>query len=395
MLTESTIKSALKRGIDTQLSDGNARGAGRLILRLKDGQAYWYAQQYIERQRRLAKIGSYPDVSLAQARLKYATEHQPQIVRKEELENAQPIGTLQRLFDGYVAHLRDCEKRSADDVEYVLNRMAQLIGPDKRANQVTSKEIVEAIRPIYLRGKASLADHMRGYVRAAYGWAMKAQNDYRSTTADVYRIKTNPAAHIPTEPKRPGERWLSVDELRAFWHWKGTRHANRNTNRSNYTALRLLIFTGQRCEEIARLSSSNVKTESSCVEWRKTKNGKPHVIPLTSIAQSLMDEVKPNEHGWYFPSEVFPERHVTDQTIRMICVRFCAQTGTRSFNPRDIRRTWKTLSAQAGLTKDERDLIQNHTKRDVSSVHYDRYDYFREKREAMEKWDAWFARNIL
>jgi integrase len=395
MLTESVIRNALKQGGNVQLADGSARGTGRLILRIRDGQAYWYAQQYVDENRRLAKIGSYPSLTLAQARLKFVTEHQPIILRGEQLENARQGATVLRLFEDYAAHLRANGKRSAEDVEYVLRRIADIIGPDKPANKVTSKDIVEAIRPTYAQGRASMADHMRGYIRAAYGWAIKSQNDYRTNTADLYRLKANPAAHIPTERKVPGDRWLSVDELRSLWHWQGTRHINRNTDPRNYGVVKLLILTGQRTEEITRLRRENVNHELGYMEWRKTKNGKPHVLPITPLIQSVLERLEPNEHGWYFPSEVFPERHITDQTVRMICVRFCKAYHVAKFNPRDLRRTWKTLSAHAGLTKDERDMVQNHSKRDVSSVHYDRYDYLREKREALEKWCDWLSQNIL
>lgn len=33
------------------------------------------------------------------------------------------------------------------------------------------------------------------------------------------------------------------------------------------------------------------------------------------------------------------------------------------------------------------DRIQNHALQDVSSKHYDRYDYLREKRKALELWE--------
>jgi hypothetical protein len=45
------------------------------------------------------------------------------------------------------------------------------------------------------------------------------------------------------------------------------------------------------------------------------------------------------------------------------------------FIPRDCRRSWKTLSGDAGLSKEMRDRLQNHVKAaDVSSKHYDRYE---------------------
>ena len=46
-----------------------------------------------------------------------------------------------------------------------------------------------------------------------------------------------------------------------------------------------------------------------------------------------------------------------------------------------------------GVRKFERDLLQNHTENrgDVSSRHYDRWEYLPEKRAAIAKWEAWVA----
>lgn len=54
---------------------------------------------------------------------------------------------------------------------------------------------------------------------------------------------------------------------------------------------------------------------------------------------------------------------------------------------RDIRRTCKTLMGELGISKELRDRIQNHALQDVSSRHYDRYDYLAEKRDALEQWE--------
>ncbi len=53
---------------------------------------------------------------------------------------------------------------------------------------------------------------------------------------------------------------------------------------------------------------------------------------------------------------------------------------------RDLRRTWKTLAGKAGIAKEIRDRIQNHSLQDVSSKNYDRWNYMPEKRAAMAKW---------
>src|SRR6185436_10628178 len=61
---------------------------------------------------------------------------------------------------------------------------------------------------------------------------------------------------------------------------------------------------------------------------------------------------------------------------------------------RDLRRTWKTLAGKAGVPKEIRDRLQNHTLQDVSSKHYDRWQYLPEKRAGMEKWND-FVTGIL
>lgn len=52
------------------------------------------------------------------------------------------------------------------------------------------------------------------------------------------------------------------------------------------------------------------------------------------------------------------------------------------------------LAGHAGLSKDDRDRLQCHAQSDVSSRHYDRYEYLKEKRQAMDKWSDWFRAEI-
>jgi hypothetical protein len=42
-----------------------------------------------------------------------------------------------------------------------------------------------------------------------------------------------------------------------------------------------------------------------------------------------------------------------------------------------------------------RDRIQNHTLQDVGSKSYDRWNYMREKRAAMKKWDAFVTKLLM
>ena len=65
---------------------------------------------------------------------------------------------------------------------------------------------------------------------------------------------------------------------------------------------------------------------------------------------------------------------------------FISKSNMKTFSPRDLRRTFKTLAASMGISLEMRNRLQGHALIDVGSVYYDRYDYLLEKREAMETW---------
>lgn len=373
MLTDAGIRSALRAGGNRLLTDGGKRGSGRLVLSIRtDVRPEWYAVKWIEGKRRTVKIGTFPDMSLSDARERF----------KDGVTFIKPQkrATLERLIEDYTAHLEAKGKRSAPEIRRTLFRMADAIGRTKPANEVTTSDIVEAIRPIYASGAPSMADHMRGAIHACYGWVLKSQNDYRTTSPLIERfgIASNPASGIPTEPKVKGERWLSIDELVAFWKWLhvGSRKPNRNTDPRNLVALQVLILTGQRVEEVLRIDTSMVDRQLRVIDWPKTKTGNEHVIHATAQVLRRLTWCKRTGSGTYFDSD--------DSTLRMICKAFVHDSGIEPFTTRDIRRTWKTLAGVAGVNKTDRDRVQNHSNGDVSSKHYDRYDYLPEKRMALE-----------
>jgi len=46
---------------------------------------------------------------------------------------------------------------------------------------------------------------------------------------------------------------------------------------------------------------------------------------------------------------------------------------------------------KAGISKVDRDILQQHDKEDISTLHYDRYDYMKEKRIAMDIWKKYLC----
>lgn len=401
-LTDGQIKNALKRVAKSQkpetLADGEGRGTGRLVLVIKPMPtrvtSNWFAQQWLEGKRKLKKLGEYPHMSLADAREVFTRDFSAAINKGASIKvqgDTRP-GTVGDLFEGYADWLRDSGKMSHKEARKGLNKIADELGRNRLARDIEPVDVLNVLRPIYERGKKAMADHVRSYVRSAYSWGMKSENDYRSTSPRRFNLVSNPAAGIPTEPKKPGERWLREEEWVKMWRW--LQNPDVAIHPSYPRAIMLLMLTGQRVQEICTLHVDQYDRDEGMIDWSKTKNGKPHAIPLPGLAIELLNSLTPNEHGWFFPGSKDPSLSVQHQTLYSFLWRQRDRGVIPHVTNRDMRRTWKTLAGKAGLTKEIRDRLQNHTLQDVSSKSYDRYSYISEKREAMEIWDK-FVREMI
>jgi len=418
MITESQIRSAIrkvsaKERARIDLRDRGARGAGRLLFRVRaTGEnsiaAEFYAIYFRNGRRAFAKIGNYDHegrgggLPLADARKKFQAEFAPAIVAGAEpaslgarRQAQSKPGTVTELFTAYVESLRIAGRRSAGKVERILLRgksydAASAIGADRPANEIEPGDISAFLAMIYSRGAPVMAVEARCYLHAAFAYGLKAEHDYRRQTAAgvSWRLKSNPVAAVPADTKasKPGQRFLSPTELRTFWHWL----CAYETKSRLAPGMRLLLATGQRIEEITGVSVTSYDKAAGMLYWEKTKNGRPHSIPLPRQAVTILDGLTPNEHGLYFAHRRHPERPSPGEGFGDIVERFLeAHPEIPRFVPRDARRTWKTCAGMAGLSKEERDALQNHIRSDVASRHYDRYDRLREKRAAMVRWEAW------
>jgi integrase len=398
-LSDGAIRQALKHVEKSRkqetLSDGEGRGTGRLVLFLRPMPrrviGEWMAQQWRDGRRTKSKIGSYPALSLAAAREIFQRDFSETILKRRSIKvvsDARP-GTVADLFEGYVQSLNTAGKPSWSDVEQTLYKAAKTLGRNLLARDISPQDVLGVLRPIYERGKWAMADHMRSYIRSAYSWGLKSELDYRSTSPRRFKLVSNPAADIPTEPKVAGTRWLDGDEFVQLYRWLECPDVPVHPP---YTrAVRILMLTGQRVQEIAQLHVDQWDAKEHIIDWSKTKNGRPHAIPVPALAAALIESIIPNENGWFFPSATYAAKPVSAGTLYSFMWRQRDRGVIPVVTNRDLRRTWKTLAGQAGVSKEIRDRIQNHALQDVSSKNYDRWTYMPEKRVAMEKWNEFVS----
>jgi hypothetical protein len=400
MITQKSIEKALKADKVQWLTDPGDRGAGRLALQVrilkKRAVAEWYAVSRRGGRRQMVKIGTYPDMSLKAARMSFESEFSPGIKagKRPRKQSAKAHGTLSGLFAAYVSNLRIRSKRVADRVEGLLNEAANEIGGNRPAMEIEPGDITPFLAGIYRRGAQTYVNTFRAYLSAAFAFGLKAEHDFtRQSYERGWGLKANPVTAIAINQAgvRLGNRFLTPAELRTFWFWLNSKADSRLI----VVAVKLRIATGQRSEEILRLDSTIYDRSRQMLNWETTKNGLPHSIPLPRQAVELLTSVVPNRHGLYFPRRGKPHLPATHGSMYDLVRRFLAEDSNfPHFAPRDLRRTWKTLAGDAGISKEIRDRLQNHARGDVSSRHYDRYEYLPEKRAAMETWSAYLDRVI-
>ena len=252
-----------------------------------------------------------------------------------------------------------------------MNKIADTLGRNRLARDITPEDVLGVLRPIYERGKPAMADHVRSYIRSAYSWAIKSEHDYRSTSPRRFKLVINPAAGIPTEPKVVGTRWLDEDEFVRLYRW--LEYPDAPVHPPYTRAVRILMLTGQRVEEIARLHVDQWDAKERIIDWSKTKNGRPHAIPVPPLAAELIKSIIPNEYGWFFPSAMDPTRPVSARHALQLHV---APARARGHSLRDQPRPpahVEDARRQSWSPKEIRDRIQNHALQDVSSKNYDRW----------------------
>jgi len=415
MWTDKQIKGAKPKDKRYRISKPiGVRIPGSLVLDVHTGGAkVFYYQYYRESKRILIKIGVYKKTPSSYGwTLEAASEKSreyaellrqgidpKQHVEAQEIfkrEDAKIQGTLEQLLESYLSAMEANGKRSVKSVRhslqtYVIDPFPQLV--NRQASTIEADDIVDILRRMISNGITTHSNRVRSYLSAAFNHGLKQEHNPRSyTKEDVkFNLKYNPVSSVPKQDdfERVGDHVISEEEIKTIW--------GELENESLIVSLlvKLALATGQRAGELNRMEWTDVDFEEETMTIPSTvsKNKMDHVVPLDDIAMSVINSL----HELTGECEhLFTRTHkckllngkiLHNATIAKVIRDFCKQKGIDKFIARDIRRTFKTLAGKAGISKELRDRLQNHALKDVSTVHYDRYDYLTEKWAGMKVWN--------
>ena len=215
-------------------------------------------------------------------------------------------------------------------------------------------------------------------------------------------IDANPCSglHRPATPKSR-DRVLSADEIRWFWRAHDSVDVT-SAPRPFAPLLRLLLITGARLNEVAGMTKNELSDDGAT--WNlpgdRTKNHRPHVVPLPPLARELIENVasKPGPTGYVFTttgrtpvSGWSRAKNRLDEAMLAIARKERGKGVTIApWRLHDLRRTAVTGMAELGIRPDVIELCVNHvsgSRGGIAGV-YNKSELLRERRAALERWSA-------
>ncbi|ODT26160.1 MAG: hypothetical protein ABS54_07730 [Hyphomicrobium sp. SCN 65-11] len=420
LLTDLAVESLQGRATRREIADAGMPGL-YLVLQPTGAKSWALRYRYGKRPRKLT-LGLYPAVTLTKARGR----------AQDALE------ALDRGDDPAVAMLaaKDEQHHTSADRDAFGNLIRQWLHdyaiPNQRSWRETARLLglkVDDAAPLdgaepQPDGKPSFVDVQGGI---AARWAEKAvprlrRRDIREllddskargarTTAnrelaalktflnwcvDREVIEVSPALRIgKPAPENKRTRILTDAELRVIWL------AAEAEGYPFGAIVRLLMLTGQRRGEVAGAlwPELNLKRREWILPEGRTKNGLPHLGPLSDAAVEILEEMPRCQGGdflfglggrtgftGYSKGKARIDKRVTE----------IAKKALPEWNLHDIRRTVATSMARLGVLPHEVEAVLNHvsgSKAGVAGI-YNLYSYEKEKRAALNLWAAHIARIV-
>ncbi len=355
---------------------------GGLSLRVspKGKKTFCYVYRQEGKLKRLT-LGTFPEISLSQARQKLAEAktsrangEDPIEAKKWAEEKRKSMPTVSKFADEYIKRWAKPNKKSwEEDQRYLEKDIKPLIG-NKKMNEVKRRDIIFLLDKIHDRGASVAANRAFACISRMFNFALE-----RGV------LDMSPVTKIKTTPEDSRKRVLTRPEIKTLFYllneqrlWIGTR-----------LVLEMTLRTAQRPGEVRQMTGEEIDSKAQIwtIPGTRTKNGETQVVPLTEKMVNLIDFASSlSNTKWIFPS---PKIYgpVSSYGLAQGIRRALNKSDLPSTTPHDLRRTAATIISELGFNRLVVDKLLNHKDRTVGGI-YDRHTYEKEKREALEAWES-------
>jgi len=356
----------------------------------KDGSKTWTYRYRSAGKLKQLKLGSFPAMSLAEARGALLDQKK---LREKNLD-PQRVAANKRL--------------EAELTSFTFTQMVDLYLVERIEKDRTSKGAAEA-RRLFEYDMGSLASRLvedvqpveiHNHILAIAGRAPRLALAFRAELTRAWRYAANTGRlNIPCpinsdtggklrQGKR--ERFLSAVELQLLLPWMD------NYSDTVADALRLTLYLGLRSGEVCKLRDAWMGEEQDgwwlTIPASEMKKGhSDHRVPLTGSALDIAK--KRSGCGYWFPSRV--HSHIEQKVLGVEVYSYSGRSKAKRYKNKalcpvknwaanDLRKTARTHLAAMGCPFEVAEAILHHKLPGVGGL-YNRYSYENEKREWLTK----------
>jgi integrase len=380
-LSDSALKAAKPKEKPYKLTDGE----GLYLEIMPTGSKLWRLKyRHLGKENRLA-FGSYPEVTLVQARKKRSEarqlisegkdpSHERKSTRRAQKVDGLTFETLAREWFAYNAP-RWAESTTYKAKLYLENDLIPGIG-SHTLKSITRPDLVELVRKVEARGTLNAAGKIRQWLHQIfrYGLAKGVVESNPATDLDVVAAPTKAPRHHPH---------VAMSELPELL----AKCDSANINLLTRCAIHLLVLTAVRPGELraAPWAEFDLDAATWTIPKERMKARRPHAVPLPKQAVEILRQLQPitGKYPLVFAGQQNPERPMSENTINK-ALRVMGYENRQTGH--GFRHLLSTELNGRGYNKDwiERQLA--HGDSDGIRDTYNHANYLEQRREMMQAW---------
>ncbi|MGN8224605.1 tyrosine-type recombinase/integrase [Gracilimonas sp. BCB1] len=372
-----------------------------LILRLSVAgtKTFAYRYQIGEKKKRRITLGTFPGLGLSDARKKVQKLKvqindglDPQ-AEKEEKKHQRAIEpkTIKQVIDTYIEkHLPTLKPTTQKDYKYRVKHFIKGEGSKK-----TKQRGFASSRPVKSIKRYEVLEYFDDVAKTSPVQAQRLQailSGIFKFAKDRGWVDVNVANEIRIKNKRTKEegKWQNVefddDQIKKLWN-AFDEHPDPVSS-----LFKMLMLLGQRSGETRKMKWDDIDFENKiwAIPASDTKNKEEHYVPLPDTAMAILNKLRSgNQNKYVFASPVKENEPVG--SAQKTAERLKKTYGVTDFNIHSMRTTVATRLAGLGTPPQVLSKILNHKRPGEGSFItqiYNKYDYEKEKREALNKWNG-------
>jgi len=363
--------------------------AGLFIQVTPAGGKWWRFKYRFGGKEKLLSFGTYPDVSLSDARnrrddarklLAKEPPVDPSEHRKTQKISRDNVSTnsFEAVASEWIAsHMKD---KSESHRERTARRFEVYVFPwvgAKPISEIAAPDLLACIKRVKDQNKLETAHRVLQASGQVFRYAVQTGRAARDITADLRGyLPSTSVKHMAafTDPKQVAEL------LRAIDGFKGTLTVQ--------TALRLAPLVFVRPSELRTARWADIDLDAGEWRYRVSKTQTDHLVPLSSQAVELFKQIRPlSGHGvWVFMGGHDPQKPMSEAAINAALKRmgYDTQNDITGHGFRAMART--ILHERLGMDPHIIEHQLAHAVPDVLGTAYNRTKFIEQRRQMMQKW---------